>query len=343
MASQALALASLLCLPVLLIGSLGADALTAPGLPAAGAEPILAAPHADPIPVGVPTLAEVRAATPAFVVENSFVCASPGQAHHQLIFARPYDTLDDSAALSPLMLEHFAAASAILYAEGLQGLQSIRYRVACAANGAPSVNVVTLPTPSSADSFATITADLADAGYDNADTKYIVWYDDPVPCGCSGLGERYVDDRPSSSNYNNHGAMYGATFIQNSPDVLAAAYHVMLHESGHTMGAVQDSAPHSNRAGHCNDGLDVMCYYDATAPSRGYRANACPASPANADLGLEFFVGRYDCNRDDYFNPDPQNPNYLCSHWNIGARTNRFLQFDLPVLPPTGPVGEGCT
>jgi hypothetical protein len=55
----------------------------------------------------------------------------------------------------------------------------------------------------------------------------------------------------------------------------------MLHEITHNLGAVQHSAPHSTGSGHCTDGFDVMC-------------RPRPGSCA---------VERYDCNKDDYFNP----------------------------------------
>ena len=91
-------------------------------------------------------------------------------------------------------------------------------------------------------------------------------------------------------NLNNKGGLYSVEYRYASGGGVPH-WNVLLHEVAHTMGAVVDAAPNSTDAGHCNDGRDVMCYADGGARS-SYNPNAC---------GTDVF----DCNRNDYFNPEP--------------------------------------
>ena len=68
-------------------------------------------------------------------------------------------------------------------------------------------------------------------------------------------------------------------------------WEVLIHEVLHTMGAVVSAAPNTSGtnggvgAGHCTDGLDVMCYddggsrgrsFDPTGTGEGNRTLAAP-------------------------------------------------------------------
>lgn len=103
-----------------------------------------------------------------------------------------------------------------------------------------------------------------------------------------------------------------------------------VHEASHTMGAVQLSAPHSSGAGHCHDGMDVMCYADNGGQAR-FDPNVCPRL-AVTWVGPEM---PYDCGADDYFHPAPAAESHLATHWNVGSPLNRWI--DWHPIPVPGP------
>jgi hypothetical protein len=248
-------------------------------------------------------------------------CVPHAADHGLLVYAHAANTLDRWEAVTPLIHAHFQAASAVLALQshvsnfyvgfGLRWVadQSItyRYRMECAGQldgGVPWVQLITLPTPAAATTFSTIVNDMKAMGYNDAHTKYWVWYDGFVNCGCSGTGTIWNDNSPSpSTNQNNRGPSYGVTFAGNSILIpTLTAYTTMMHENGHNLGAVQLAAPHTSGAWHCNDGLDIMCYADG-GPASNYNDAVC--------AGWE----HYDCNSDDYFVPFPVS---LETGWNIG-------------------------
>src|SRR5581483_1736441 len=104
----------------------------------------------------------------------------------------------------------------------------------------------------------------------------------------------------------------------------AQGARTFMHELGHTLGAVQNSAPHSSGAGHCWDGKDTMCYNDG-GPNAGlctpdfYCSNTCATEA-------------FDCGHDDYFHRNPAAGSYLSTHWNIGNVVDRFLSFGIPAM-----------
>lgn len=135
-----------------------------------------------------------------------------------------------------------------------------------------------------------------------------------APSYISGIGVMALDDSPDSGNYNNKpGALaYVATPEGSvSQSVNSELPRALLHEMSHTMGAVQAAAPNSTSAGHCTDGLDIMCYPDGSPEAAGYNPNVC--SPA--EMAGMFFA--YDCNNDDYFNASPSGGSYLANKWNV--------------------------
>jgi hypothetical protein len=85
---------------------------------------------------------------------------------------------------------------------------------------------------------------------------------------------------------------------------------MFLHELLHTLGAVQDNAPHATGGGHCYDGADVMCYADGGPRSPRYRSSYCSTLTSVIPQVI-------DCSRDDYFNPTPNPGSYLSTHWNV--------------------------
>jgi len=146
------------------------------------------------------------------------------------------------------------------------------------------------------DTFTNMITALKTLGYNRTDRKYMVFGDANVYCG---IGTFAGDDQPSSANRSNSGPSYGRS------DSGCWAAGVAAHELGHNLGAVNTSAPHSSKAGHCLDEYDVMCYND----SGGLTTTSVCADKAH-DL-------RLDCNHDDYYNTDPRAGSYLSNHWNV--------------------------
>jgi hypothetical protein len=97
------------------------------------------------------------------------------------------------------------------------------------------------------------------------------------------------DDQPGPGNKANEGGYWAWVFDLSFLEQFRVGRLAMLHEITHNFGAVQDSAQHSTiwvgrPRGHCTDGLDVMCLNELTP------------RPCSEEI-------RYDCNKDDYFNP----------------------------------------
>ncbi|MDH6124809.1 RICIN domain-containing protein [Kitasatospora sp. GP82] len=144
---------------------------------------------------------------------------------------------------------------------------------------------------------------LAAQGFNRRDRKYMLFADANVYCG---IGTFNGDERPGQDNTSNFGPSYGRTDSGCWSGATAA------HELGHNLGAVNNSAPHSSKAGHCTDEWDLMCYSDA--PYYPQMEIHCP----NRDHDE-----RLDCNHDDYFNTNPAPGSYLTTHWNVA--NNQFL------------------
>ncbi len=157
-------------------------------------------------------------------------------------------------------------------------------------------------------------------------------FTDDGETGCSGIAgiaEWNNDERTTSSNRNNQGAMLARVFgwCWSPVGYIDVASEVGAHELSHTLGAVGNTAPNSSyRTGgqsHCTDGVDLMCYDDGGGEPRAVCPDAYPPT--------------LDCNQDDYFNPSPPAGSYLASHWNIAQ--NQFLataspgSFQVPPRP----------
>ncbi|HVF04947.1 MAG TPA: hypothetical protein VNA20_08915 [Frankiaceae bacterium] len=185
-------------------------------------------------------------------------------------------------------------------------------KVACNADNSIRVGGLQSTTTSASDSFATIKQDLINAGFNDPNTKYLVFYDDPTVGKC-GTGEVYEDDTKSTSNLNNGGrAMYSVVY-GNTSTTTCWTWHSALHELFHNMGAVQDGAPHASGWEHCNDGLDIMCY-DDDGPTSSFTTTRCSTH-------------KLDCGYDTYYDTVTEYGEWLSTHWNIGWSGNYFLQF----------------
>jgi len=243
---------------------------------------------------------------------------NPGEEFHgHIIYARAADKPNRYSSRLTDIRTIVKQINGKLRDEASEFNRRVDLRVLC-SRGDPVVTHVELPTPFAQTDFATIVGDLRAAGYASLLAKYWIWFDGKPPnAGAAGVGTVLPDDRPTPENPNNLGSHYAVAFGQSSTQGGAG---VWMHEIGHTMGAVQGySSPNgsggSNGQGggmHCNDGLDIMCYPDGGALSN-YRSTTCRDA-------LHF-----DCNHNDYFNPNPKKGSYLATHWNLGSPFNRFV------------------
>ena len=114
----------------------------------------------------------------------------------------------------------------------------------------------------------------------------------------SGQGQLWSDDRAGQANPHNSGGLIAVLY--DTGPALA------LHEMGHTLGAVQLSAPNNDGSFHCKDNVDILCYGKWVLET-GLR---CQPSPSGA-------LPPFDCGKDDYFSPAPAPGSYLATHWNL--------------------------
>ncbi|MET8452007.1 reprolysin-like metallopeptidase [Streptomyces sp. NPDC005209] len=149
--------------------------------------------------------------------------------------------------------------------------------------------------------FSSLNRALSAKGYDRRDRKYLLFADSNVYCG---IGTMDGDEQPGANNRSNFGPSYARV------DAGCWNGQVAAHELGHNLGAVNDSAPHSTKAGHCVDEWDIMCYSDA--PYHPRMQVLCPDRAKEA---------RLDCNHDDYYNTAPKPGSYLATHWNVADNT----------------------
>ncbi|HEX8744118.1 MAG TPA: hypothetical protein VF712_13395 [Thermoleophilaceae bacterium] len=124
-----------------------------------------------------------------------------------------------------------------------------------------------------------------------------------------GTGQLPEDDSPGDLNASNHGGAAAMVWGDGESDFIPERLTTALHEVSHTLGAVQDTAPHSTIAGHCYDVQDVMCYADGGPHGTpDYLVDACTGTVP---------ILPYECGFDDYFNASPNPGTYLDTHWNL--------------------------
>lgn len=236
----------------------------------------------------------------------------------ELVYAYPSNQPDRSATVAGPLRQALFEASAFVDAESqaLDPTAGRRIRTRCDADGQPVVRVVALdPVAPGGASFSGVVSQLVARGYPSATSgstsplRLAVFYDAPSSAGAAGTAHMFADDTPGATNRNNRGGRYAVEFawsISRLPH-----WDVLLHEMSHNMGAVSDSAPDSSGAGHCTDGLDIMCYDDG-GPQGAYSESECS-------------IERYDCGADSYFHPSPAPGSFLATSWNVGSPLNAFL------------------
>lgn len=240
-----------------------------------------------------------------------FCVTDESEPHVLLVHARPFDAPDTSGESAPRLRKALNESNAIVRNEAAEHGWRYDLRALCGADGLAVVRVAVLPTPSAQDSYATIKRDLLAAGVASPAAKMLVAYEGAVG-SLGGEGEVLPDSTPGPQNANDRGGSVAIVYGTGE-----RAGWLYLHELLHTMGAVQDDAPHATGAGHCNDGSDVLC-----------KADEGPESDYEIVCGER----RLDCGNDDYFHPDPEPGSYLATHWNV-ATSRYFAREPLPDRP----------
>jgi len=218
----------------------------------------------------------------------------------QAIYAVPADRTDRSATVVPAIRGTYAPRVDWQFNQsaGETGGQAhVRFVTEPDAAGTGcqlSVAVAHL-TAAGDDSFSNTVTELKALGYNRSDRKYLVWTDSDVLCG---VGSLYSDTKPGLDNLNNG---YAPMFARVDSSCWNYAEG---HELMHTLGAVQQGAPHATAGGHCWDQPDEMCYDDGSGSTM---VTVCTGR--NSAL--------FDCNHDDYFYAGvPPALNWLATHWN---------------------------
>jgi hypothetical protein len=149
--------------------------------------------------------------------------------------------------------------------------------------------------------FPTLSTGDSDSKARRLKRNWIVWLDAPAPKRSCGEAQVYDDPARSQSNWNNYGGKLGVVFRSRAGFCGPAA---VRHEIGHTLGAMQSSAPNAFDGMHCDDAYeDTMCYPHAEKRGGGAFEN-------------EFF----DYGNDDYWDPPKGKP---LGWWT--ANLNRFV------------------
>lgn len=255
----------------------------------------------------------------------------------EVLYGHPADTPNNYAASVPTIRN--AVAFADKYFEESDSATAQHLRWLCDATNQIVVHNVTLQ-PIGTDgefTFWDMYRSLQggpgkkSAGFKSRDRIYVTFVD-----GIKGVynacGQAIMDrdDSPGLNNKNNVGPAYAliGTGCWNGA--------VTLHEIGHTIGAVQPSAPHNSGGGkaHCYDEMDVMCYDDGGSYFLGPDGQDGTADDGSLQmvcvdplkLPVDGEDQQFDCNQDDYYDPSPAPGSYLATHWNTANSNWIFRQ-----------------
>jgi VCBS repeat protein len=234
------------------------------------------------------------------------------------------------------------------------GDKTLQMKVECSAPGMVNIQQLSIPVGYVGDGVDTTDGDidLYDAGNwaikqlgrperlvsglveGRRAVRYLVFHDDGGDMG-GGVavmhGPRHFksasdDWYDSGSNRTRTDSSWGAVGIFDAIWGKSAALHELLHMMGATYYTAPGStpthpdwvsAPFANQTGHCNDGLDVLCY----GAQYGYDETRCPAS---AGYGTPEGVP-IDCGYDTYFDAKPEPGEWLDQWWNVGGVENPYL------------------
>jgi hypothetical protein len=265
--------------------------------------------------------AATRAATAARS-EPSELCAGNGRNGRRIrvFYGYPSDTVSRASTFRTWVRDSVAMADANLDAQ-TPGIDGQHLRMYCKNGRRVTVSSIELlPIGDTAFTFTDmigsledrVTHGLGDADFDTPRFTYVVFVDNVTCCyGPGGQGTIYWDDRGDPAVNLNNQAVYGPRFamVKIAGSISSGAY-IFLHEVGHTLGAVQLSAPHTSGAGHCYEADDVMCYPDGGPwfDGGGAMVDTCDPMPDGQHP--------FDCDGGDYYEVDPVPGSYLAGAWN---------------------------
>ncbi|MHB8510547.1 MAG: hypothetical protein ACYDCC_00035 [Actinomycetota bacterium] len=241
-------------------------------------------------------------------------CSASHPVGYQMLYAHPNDVASRFGSLQSAFLSDAASAADRMINDSKPA--PVRPRFYC------GITDVTMPQASSAygsDPLSAIMNDLGSLGYNQTTRKYVVWWDGTPPQNVCGQGTFSDDNSPDpSTNQNNVGPDYAIVYKDPSNNSFCG-WTTVLHEMGHTLGAVMRGAPHQTANWHCTDQQDIMCYVDGPGV---VMTQTCPGS-------YQYF----DCNHDDYFSASPAPGSYLATHWN--TYNSSFLESAASQSSPT--------
>lgn len=241
--------------------------------------------------------------------------ASATGARIKVVYAYAWDQPNRFDAYKDL-IQSDVAAVAQWVAGSSGGLRTIRFDTGTSCG--PSyvdIAVVRLPRTRTAYTGSSSRAgwvidDVGDAPLNMSGVHDVLVYADGLYAddGVVGTAELPSDDTPGSGNDSNLGGATAMIWGDGGPSFTDDRLTTFLHEVSHNLGAVQDSAPSSTLAGHCNEVFDVMCYADGgPRGTNTWMVSACPYAT----------LLPYECGVGDYFNPSPAAGTYLATHWNL--------------------------
>lgn len=292
-------------------------------------------------PAAAAPVSSVAAAAPPF----ASACVTNGQSQRVILIYAHFAGQGDNAGSDTADIENQfnqVDSNFINYDASTYFGVSMHLRVECTSSLQLQVHDLALSTSINQANFSTIVSDAQAAGYCVSGSSggcsaagaahYWIWTDGNPTSGYAGQSSVIGDDSTGINNAINSSDAYSVNYGFNAGNSGAS---IFAHENGHAMGAVQLSAPDSTGAWHCTDGHDVMCYNDGGPSASNYTASDCGFTPNG--------TSPFDCNFNDYFNPNPAPGSYLSNHWDIGSSYNEWLDFQrqnstTTVSAPSGAV-----
>jgi len=223
-------------------------------------------------------------------------------------------TAPDPASTRSLMRQALYLADANLDAASTSVGQ--HYRFFCRHDRNVTVATVQLPVIGSdaTYTFDDVTTELTAQGFTKSSAIYAAFVANIDCCYTyGGQGSMTSDDRPSGSTNRNNDSFPRYSMIRLGATFDATTLALLFqHETGHNIGAVQNSAPHTSGAFHCYETNDIMCYDDGGPyfTGGGSLVSVCP-DPSSAGMYA------FDCGGDDYYNATPAPNTYIADHWNV--------------------------
>lgn len=262
------------------------------------------------------------------------VCVGGSGHRIVLVYAYPQGSPNNYAQGVQFARELFNRANNKLVLESVRSSgfgRSASYKVQCSAGVAIVLGIETHAHPGDSDPRSPANVQQSILDYYNpsgADAvKFVTFMDSTPPGNFSGVAFAWLGDDPEAYSKDpavNYNARFSRAAITYQP---YWGTHTLMHEAGHTLGAVQQHWNFaSTGAGHCVDGDDIMCYNDGGPTSGAYSSNACPDAQFSQPGTFPF-----DCGYNTYFKtvPGPAG-SWLNTFWNVGGREDDFLSYNPP-------------